>query len=185
MIEMQDQIKKFAKCIADGSIEIYNEFSLQHELGIFLRQTAYQSHKVQFERNVAYFGFTPNNFVKKEIDISVFQAGNNLKAAFELKYPTNGQYPMQMHSFCRDIQFLEELKLAGFQRAFLLILADDHLFYSGSSDGIYGFFRSKRPLTGTIKKPIRGEPMDVTIKGSYTINWEAIIDNLKYSLIEV
>ena len=34
---MKDTILLFSEHIKDGKIEIYNEFSLQHELGIFLR----------------------------------------------------------------------------------------------------------------------------------------------------
>ena len=51
--------------VATGKVEVYNEFSLQHELGIYLRDQLkknpeyqnYNGYKVQFERNTKYFGF--------------------------------------------------------------------------------------------------------------------------------
>ena len=131
---MGQLIESFAEKVCAGEVEIYNESSLQHELGIFLRNRL-QNMKIQFERNVSYFRLSNINFVKKEIDISVFEIKDNtifLEAAIELKYPRNGQYPEQMFSFCKDIQFAEQLKQAGFQNAFVVIFADDHLFYEGN-----------------------------------------------------
>ena len=42
-----------------------------------------------------------------------------------------------MFSFCKDLAFTEELKRAGFQETYVLIFADDRLFYDGSTNGIY------------------------------------------------
>ena len=55
--------------IEDNQIEIYNEFSLQHELGIFLREQL-PNYKVQFERNTKDFGI--KGTIKHEIDIVVY-----------------------------------------------------------------------------------------------------------------
>lgn len=46
---------EFMHLVADEQVEIYNEFSLQHELGLFLR-TRLPGYKVQFERNTKFFG---------------------------------------------------------------------------------------------------------------------------------
>lgn len=51
---MDTLVKKFIDKIRKNEIEVYNEFSLQHELGIFLRSQI-KDVKVQFERNVSYF----------------------------------------------------------------------------------------------------------------------------------
>ncbi|MEI6746325.1 MAG: hypothetical protein WCL34_10210, partial [Methylococcaceae bacterium] len=111
---MQKIIKDFAEKIANGTIEIYNEFSLQHELGIFLRgQSTFSNMKVQFERPVPFFG-CDETLVKKEIDIAIYSEdaeGDQVKEAIlELKFPRKGQYPEQMFSFCKDICFCEQLK---------------------------------------------------------------------------
>ncbi len=115
---MKTLLGHFARSVAQNHIEIYNEISLQHEFGVFLRN-AQRDSKVQFERNVSYFFPATNDFLKKEIDLAVFsQDKTALHYAIEFKYPRNGQYPEQMYSFCKDIAFLEQLKRAGFGKSF-------------------------------------------------------------------
>lgn len=110
MTALADLVRKFIDCIGKESIEIYNEFSLQHEFGIFLRREL-PGYLVQFERNISYFFPSPTGFTKRELDIAVFSRDRRgLKLAVELKFPRNGQHPEQMFSFCRDIAFVEQLK---------------------------------------------------------------------------
>ena len=40
-----------------NEIDIYNEFSFQHELGIFIKNN-FPEYKVEFERNVSFFEIT-------------------------------------------------------------------------------------------------------------------------------
>jgi hypothetical protein len=47
-------MNSFMKLILEEKIEVYNEFSLQHELGIFLRNKL-TNYKIQFERNTKFF----------------------------------------------------------------------------------------------------------------------------------
>lgn len=177
-------INQFAQSVASGEIEIYNEFSLQHEFGIFLRKS-FPTYKVQFERNVTYFSFSKRNFIKKELDISVFSPKRDiLRYTIELKFPRNGQYPEQMYSFCKDIVFIEQLKQAAFQRTFLIIFADDRLFYSGSGNGIYRYFRKGKTLHGTVEKPTGKKNTKVVINGTYTVQWNTVSSELKYTIIE-
>jgi hypothetical protein len=185
MSELAALVERFVNSIDSNDIEIYNEFSLQHELGIFLR-TALPGYVVQFERNVDFFASSKAGFTKCELDIAVFTKDQSeLKYAIELKYPRNGQHPEQMFSFCKDIAFSEELKAAGFTRTALLIFADDPLFYSGAGEGIYGHFRTGRPLTGRIDKPTGSGDQHVTIRGSYRVTWTAVSAKTRYALIEV
>ena len=58
---MREIIDSFVTEIKSKTIEIYNEFSLQHELGFFLRNKI-DNKMVQFERNVIYFGLNNNIF---------------------------------------------------------------------------------------------------------------------------
>ena len=180
---MEHLIKEFAAEVAERRVEIYNEFSLQHELGIFLRGKIPAS-KIQFERNVSYFGLRKSEFVKREIDISIFSNKANPDVAIELKYPRNGQYPEQMFSFCKDVEFAEQLRASGFKEAYVVIFAEDHLFYEGSQDGIYGFFRGGRNLSGKIMKPTGKQNAEVNIKGSYSVAWNAVSGKLKYTVIK-
>ncbi|SRR6266487_3379786 len=180
-----DLITSFAESIASGRIEIYNEFSLQHELGVFLRRKL-PGYKVQFERNVAFFFRSKMTFTKREIDISVFSPDlEDLRCAIELKYPRNGQHPEQMFSFCKDVAFAEELNAAGFSGTGLVIFADDHLFYRGSAEGIYGFFRGARPLHGRIQKPTGSKDHEVVVRGSYPVKWIPVSGSLMFAAIEI
>jgi hypothetical protein len=179
-----DVIANFAACVADGRIEIYNEFSLQHELGHLLR-IQLPNRKVQFERNVSFFFSRNLPFVKKEIDVSAYSPDKKLLSyAIELKFPRNGQYPEQMFSFCKDLCFIEQLKEAGFQHAALIIFADDELFYRGGGVGIYEYFRSGRPISGCIRKPTGSADMQVTIRGNYHVTWRPVTGSLRYAIID-
>ena len=104
-------------------IEIYNEFSLQHELGIYLRDN-FDDCQVQFERNIDYFDEYMINEepVKKEIDIVIFNKDKSSCHAIELKYPQNKRYPMTMYDCIKDIKFMEQLKTAGFESTFCITI---------------------------------------------------------------
>ena len=58
-------------------ILVYNEISLQLELGLYLRQNGYT---VRFERNIGEYVDDTSNFVKKEIDIVAYKGENELEA---------------------------------------------------------------------------------------------------------
>lgn len=167
----KDIFKKFFKEIGNGKIEVYNEFSLQHELGIYLRENL-QKHgnfKVQFEKNsLDVLGyeepypqkelderFGKKKIRKKEIDIVVFEeksnSSKNLITSIELKYPRNGQVPESMFSFIKDIRFLEGLTKKGgqnekcFDKGYFICVVDSPLFYEvkKKKDGIYKYFRNE------------------------------------------
>ncbi len=170
--------------IADGEIEVYNEFSLQHELGHYLRRE-WPHARVQFERPVSYFGAAKTGFTKREIDIAVFDPTTRRPVlAMELKFPRNGQHPEQMYSFCKDIAFCEELRRLGFERAALLVLVDDPVFYKGTASGIYRFFRGGVPLTGQVTKPTGLKDTAVTLCGTYRIEWQPLDGARRYALVE-
>ena len=182
---MEQALNEFFGSVRSESVEIYNEFSFQHELGIHLRNKV-PDKKVQFERNVSHF-FPSHEFVKNEIDIAVFSKDKSeMTSVCELKFPRNGQYPEQMYSFCKDIVFLEQLVKAGFENAYFIAVADDRLFYSGDKkDGIYSFFRSNKPIEGKITKPTGRQDDSVVVEGSYYANWNSIRGGLKYCVVEV
>ncbi len=161
-------LDEFMKQVVDGSTEVYNEFSLQHELGFFLREKL-PAYKVQFERNNKFFGITGT--IKHEVDIVIYKGHE--KHAVELKFPNNGQYPEQMYAFVKDIKFMEELKEAGFDSTYCLALVQDKNFYSGNKrDGIYSYFRGNTPINGTVVKPTGKKYEGVTVNGSYALNWK-------------
>ena len=161
-------IKEFMGMTDNEDIEIYNEFSLQHELGLFLRDNIHD-YKVQFERNTSFFDIC--NLIKHEIDIVVFN--EKCRYAIELKYPKNGQYPEQMFLFIKDIKFMEELKHKGFDETFCLTVVDDKNFYCGKKiDGVYSYFRDNNTIHGSIVKPTGIKKETIDIYGKYKIEWK-------------
>lgn len=184
-MNIRADIEEFVEYVGIGSVDIYNEFSLQHELGIFLRGK-HPDKKVQFERNISYFGLNKAGFAKREIDISLFSSDKQVpNSVIELKYPRNGQVPEQMFSFCKDIAFLEQLTTSKFQTGYFLAFADDPLFFSGNSEKIYAYFRGGKPLNGTIQKPTGSKDQKVEIRGNYSIEWRPVSGNTKYCLIDM
>ena len=175
--------------IANSDIEIYNEFSLQHELGIYLRNKL-PNFKVQFERNADFFIKDKNIKTRKhEIDIVIFK--DNEKYAVELKYPRHGQYPVRMFKFIEDIQFMEELKSNGFNKTFTMAIvdeADGKKFYSGNSpQEIYKYFRSNgnKILHGKVDYPCNGKVIEpLYINGYYSINWLNLPKELRGYILE-
>jgi hypothetical protein len=173
-MKLDELLKKFMEKIANGEVEVYNEFSLQHELGIFLRENL-PGYKIQFERNATFFGI--EDTIKHEMDIVIYKdtKKDTDKYAIELKYPLNGQYPEQMFSFIKDIKFMEEIieKRVGFTATYCLTLVKDKNFYSGKNYGIYAYFRGENPIPvqGDIQKPTGNKTEQITITGTYAIHW--------------
>lgn len=184
-MKLNHHITEFAKAVGSGSVEIYNEFSLQHELGLYLRNRL-SNCKVQFERNVSHFKLAKSELEKKEIDIAITSTESGARlSAIELKYPRNGQVPESMFGFCKDIAFLEQLVSSGFQSAYFLAVVDHRHFYSGNGEGIYGLFRSGVPITGKITKPTGAKDKELNIIGSYTASWLPVSGDTRFCMVQV
>lgn len=166
---------------------IYNEFSFQHELGIYLREKLNNlgfSYLVEFERNVSYFGISKT--VKKEIDIVIYQKDSQGEitrkiAAIELKYhPKSCAVNKRMKAGITDIQFMEELKQNGFEHTYVCCITGNESFFTNSNritsnKLIYDYYRNKEQ-----------------INGKYTINWADLptsnydnVNGRKYYLLEI
>jgi len=208
---LREKLEEFIGLLKSGEIEVYNEFSFQHELGYFLRNQLKHypgDFKIQFERNFkeilevsddeidARFG--TKKVRKKEIDISIFQGPVKL-ASIELKFPRNGQVPESMYSFVKDVKFLEGLtsskkSINMFKEGFFICLVDDSLFYQGGSkkNGIYEYFRRKEKnvrICKETKKPTgknkESEAYTIRLNKEYVGEWLPIKDEMHYLLIEV
>ena len=186
-MNLQRVLHDFFLLVADGSVEIYNEFSLQHEIGCYIRSVLPPEFKVQFERPTDFFGIEHRSLEKKEIDIVIFSNNQTRKAAIELKFPRSGQYPEQMFKACQDIRFLEQLCDAGFRQGLFVMVADDDRFYSPKmrNSGIYRFFRSEHPLHGSVRKPTGSKDHTLNIRGKYHITWSPIRGRLRYAIVTV
>lgn len=62
-LNIQEQLHRFMAEVSSGNIEIYNEFSIQFELAIFLRKVLPKEYKIQLERNIGYFGLEKGRFL--------------------------------------------------------------------------------------------------------------------------
>lgn len=184
---LHDELDKFMQT-KGSSADLYNEISLQLELGIYLRNALIGTNfKVQFERNIK--DFYPKTqpavgFVKKEIDIVVFDGADPKNSteryAIELKFPINGQYPEEMFAFITDMQFMEEVKKhAAFNETYCITLVDDKNFFCKkdkrcSVSGIYKYFRTTgEKIPSEIEKPTGKEKTKPsrTVASAPVITW--------------
>jgi len=179
-------LNDFVKEIANNTIEIYNEASIQFELAIFLRNRLDNSFKIQLERNVSFFYSNVKDFLKKEMDIVIFNPDKSIKMCIELKYPRSGQYPEQMFSACKDVKFLEQLKESGFTACYFMMFAEDSPFYISKGGGqIYQLFRLDKRISGSIQKPTGKKDKIINIYGEYKINWQSLIGSLKCFTVKI
>lgn len=168
----------FTSYVSTKTISLYNEISLQLELGLYLRNL-YHKYKVEFERNIRDFDTSGFSYVKKEIDLVI--SDGDEKYAIELKFPRNGQYPEEMFEFIKDIQFMEEVKAhAGFKEAYCVTLVDDTNFWSTgwAKTKLYQYFRQpvvQIPKGKEIPRPTekKGIPF-VKVDHDYLIDWKPI-----------
>lgn len=187
MLDLKKLISDFFQSVNVNQIDIYNEFSLQHELGVYLR-AALPTYKVQFERNVTFFAMDKRETIKKEIDISIFSEDKKEKYAVELKYPLNGQYPEQMYSFVKDIRFMEQLKELGFNKTAAVTLVGHKPFYEGKQNsGIYRFFRDEKSVYGEVFKPTgQHNHYDfVVLSGKHDFEWVNLNQGRKFYIVEI
>jgi len=186
-IDLVRHLKKFVEEISADRVEIYNEASIQYELAIYLREHLGNRYKIQLERNICYFNVDKQGFLKKEMDIVLFTPDKKEKHCIELKFPTNGQYPEQMFSACKDVRFLEELVNVGFDTCYFMMFAEDPIFYTKRENeyGIYKIFREERLIKGEVRKPTGKKDKVLHFEKEYKIKWFDIKNNLKYFIIEV
>src|ERR1700688_732001 len=188
MLDLVDNVHGFFERLKVSGVDIYNEFSLQHELGGYLRSVLERDkYNVQFERPAGFFGIPCDQLLKKEIDIAIFSQDHTCKTAIELRFPRNGQYPEQMFNACKDVAFLEQLVDRGFDFGLFVMAADDKLFYQGAdTGGVYSYFRSGKPICGLIRKPTGTKDELFTVRGSYLLTWHVLPDlELRYACISV
>ena len=210
MLDVKKYIEDF---INNLDVKLYNEFSFQHELGIYLRnKLSPLGYTIEFERPYTSIVYTPEDFknnkkkilddkreaIKKEIDIYIFN--NKEKYAIELKFQHNSQYPQAMFSFIKDIKFTQFLKYKlGFDKTYCVNIARDKHFYATTGNEkagtIYEYFRMAKECKDgeVIIDPLGYSEAIKLIKG-FKICWkddinDALIesnrkDKVKYYIIE-
>ena len=60
------------------------------------------------------------------------------------------------------------------------------MFYErGRRTGIYQYFRAGAPLRGVIQKPTGGRDHSFELEGSYSIVWNDLRADMKYTIVEI
>lgn len=153
-MNLNNYIKEFFDYITENSIEIYNEFALQFELAIYLRQKCNSKYKVQLERNISILKDAKENFniiewAKKEIDIIIYKEIKDLKdvSVIELKAIVNQAHarPVTIFNWIEDIKLLEQLRDYGLKECYSIFLTDHRGFTSFKKDcgNLLSDFRKK------------------------------------------
>ncbi len=188
---MTELLNKFIDKIKNKEIDLYNEFGLQFELALYLRSLEdLKDYKIELERPINHFEINKSTKIpKKEIDICIYNQCS-FKIAIEIKFSTNGQVPVQLFEFCKDICFLEQLVSEKFEKGYALVVVNSDDFYKSKTnkDGLYSIFRgeNKKTLNDVIECPTGvNKGQQITISNAYNIVWKELIGDYKYYLIEV
>lgn len=188
---MKKHLQNFIKQIKEEKIDIYNEFGIQFELALFLRNLQeFKGYKIELERPINHFGIKKSQSIpKKEIDLCIYKE-NQFLAAVEIKVSKNGQVPLQLYKFCEDICFLEQLMQGQFESAYALVLVNSDTFYQSKhkNDGIYSYFRgdNTRSINGKITCPTgKDRGSSINIANEYKVVWHELVDKWKFYLLEV
>jgi len=166
----------------DGDFELYNEAGLQHELAIFLRENFKNSeYRLQLERNIGALDLSINSkyFLKKEMDIYIYNKNSNEKYCIELKFPNKGAFPRRMYQTFEDIKFIEQLKLQGhFEIVAMLFITElENFRKANKQDGIYKYFRQIHQISELNENEIplfirkEGNFQPLKIEGKYPFQW--------------
>ncbi len=144
---------------------IYNEISLQNELGIELRKKfeGTEQTKVFFEKNVKSLykkECKENEMVKKEMDLficdgSKVDEGKKEAYAIELKFVKreNNRVPENLYDFVKDMRFMEQIKENAKEyrtkiiTTYVLTIVDDAIYVESKNKntiGIYQYFRNNK-----------------------------------------
>ncbi len=185
---------------------IYNEISLQHELGKYLEKKLQGQYKIFYEKNIydTKEEAKKHQFVKKEIDIVIVNAKNeNEKYAIELKFSKgeNARTPENLYDYIKDIKFMETVKkVKNFTNVYNFIIANSQKYYkyelnkneSINGYNIYKMFRietndknnreyniPKKPekVSYYCKPTGKEKGIEFTLDKSYTGNWEVLLAN--------
>ena len=106
---------------------IYNEFSFQHELGIYLREKYQGKYIIKFEKK------TKANSCKSEIDIYITDLKGNGVYAIELKFLKNSEIPDRMFGCLEDMKFMYDVltQEEKMKKTFCVVIAKTPCFYEG------------------------------------------------------
>jgi hypothetical protein len=167
--QLIDDVREFLEGKEIDVGPVYNEHSLQMELGCFLRMRRYS---VEFERPFEISPL-PGSTRRGKRELDLFLTCDGRTTVLELKVPLAGRVPESMYDFCADLAFVEGLvrhKMA--ETGLALLVTNNRQFWQGRPMGIYEAFRQPNAkLGGNIGKPTGGIHETVVLSGSYDLSW--------------
>ncbi|HKL41336.1 MAG TPA: hypothetical protein VJ962_01960 [Clostridia bacterium] len=186
ILPLEKHIEDFAKLIKSTSLDIYNAFSLKHELGNYLSEKLPRNYKIHFDRSFSDFGVNAGETINNKMDLVIFNSNKNFKYCVAIKFPINNQIPLTMYKIIKDFKLLEQLMDHDFIKCYQITLIDDEEFLTGvSKEGIYEYFRTDTPIHGEILNPTGRNDEKINIKGHYQMYWRNLGDSRKLSIVEV
>lgn len=185
-LPLEKYLDDFSELIKNRTIDVYNEFSLKHELGNFLSSKLPENYTIHFDRSVSDFSVKGGETIKIKMDLVIFNSNKNFKYCIATKYPINKQIPLAIYNIIKDFKLLEQLMGHDFTKCYQITLIDDEEFINGvAKDGIYEYFRTDTPIHGEIFKPTGRNNEKLNIKGHYQMYWQNLEDSRKLSIVEV
>lgn len=192
-MDISNIIKGFVDYAQKIDLEIYNEFSLQFELAIYLRKLLGEAYKIQLERNISFLGLK-GNFLKKEIDIILFKEPLRLNESIviELKAVINQSHarPITVFNWITDLKFLEQLKSVGVSQCYSFFVTDNSKLLSGPNDqktklNLLPDFR-KRIIQGAYSThSISHNKKSISLDSVYEFCWKSFVGNQQYFLLNI
>src|SRR5579883_3088901 len=164
-VQLRRDVETFLDADHREAGPVYNEHSLQLELGCFLRGRGYS---VEFERPFATTSL-PGSTRKAKRELDMLVVSGEYRSALELKVPLAGRVPETMYDFCADIEFVEGLVRARVaERGMALLVTDEGQFWRGEPRGIYeAFRRADAQLSGIVVKPTGAKDSTISLSGRY------------------
>lgn len=180
-------INKFFELIDKGEIEVYNEASVQFELGWYLKKK-FPNSKISLERNISHLKFDKSEFEKSETDILFTDTLNHSHSIIELKAPINQDQvrPVTVFEWIRDLKFLEELTKKGISCFSIFITDNNGYLKSNRKTGkLLTDFRNKK-IYGEYQKHVKSSKKNkkIFINNTYQFEWKDIGKGLFYFIAE-
>ena len=180
-------IHKFFELIDKGEIEVYNEASVQFELGWYLKKK-FPSAKISLERNISHLKFNKSEFEKSETDILFTDTLNHSHSIIELKAPINQDQvrPVTVFEWIKDLKFLEQLTKKGISCYSIFITDNKGYLDSNRKTGrLLKDFRNKN-ISGEYQKHLKSSEKNeiIFINNTYQFEWKAIGKGLFYFIAE-
>ena len=171
-LDLKLYINSFFAYLEENDIKANDENSLKYELGIFLENNL-PDYRVDLSKNVARYIGKHEDIVKHRVDIAIISKKDNKKYAIQVSYPTKAVMADEMFKMVQNINYAEQLKVYGFDMAYVLGVSEKTKYCVGEYSGVSRYFRNNKTMHGKIYKTKKHSKDDkfYKVKGRYTVKW--------------